>query len=94
MTSSFAAIAFRSSGSGSVAVSPSKMLTGVYQPDSGDIIMDGEKKRFHSVRESMEAGIGMVYQERNLIPMLNGAQNICLGAVAGGSTGLTYTPAS
>ena len=63
-----------------------KMLTGVYQPDSGDIIMDGEKKRFHSVRESMEAGIGMVYQERNLIPMLNGAQNICLGAVAGGST--------
>ncbi len=56
-----------------------KMLTGVYQPDGGSIEIDGKEVRFHNAMESTEAGIGMVYQERNLIGYLTGAQNICFG---------------
>lgn len=56
-----------------------KMLTGVYHPDEGRIFVNGEEKRFASPSESLKAGIGMVYQERNLVGFLTGAQNICLG---------------
>lgn len=56
-----------------------KMLTGVYHPDEGEIYVNGEKKEFASPNESIAAGINMVYQERNLIRMLTGAENICLG---------------
>ena len=57
-----------------------KMLTGIYQPSEGQIIVNGEEKVFRSVADSMKAGIGMVYQERNIIGLLNGAQNICFGS--------------
>lgn len=56
-----------------------KMLTGVYHPDDGEIYVNGEKKVFHSPAESLASGISMVYQERNLVGHLTGAQNICLG---------------
>ena len=59
-----------------------KMITGIYQPDEGAIYLNGEQVHFKNTKESMTAGIGMVYQERNLVPMLTGAQNICLGANA------------
>ncbi len=59
-----------------------KMITGVYQPDDGKIFINGQEVHFKDAKESMDSGIGMVYQERNLVPMLNGAQNICLGANA------------
>ena len=56
-----------------------KMLTGVYHPDGGSIYIDGEKVNFQAPSESLAAGISMVYQERNLVGHLTGAQNICLG---------------
>lgn len=56
-----------------------KMLTGIYQPSEGQIFINGEEKKFNSVADSTEAGISMVYQERNIIGLLNGAQNICFG---------------
>lgn len=56
-----------------------KMLTGVYQPDGGKIFVNGKEVRFHSPRESMAAGIAMVYQERNLVKMMTGAQNVVFG---------------
>lgn len=56
-----------------------KMLTGVYQPDDGRIFKDGREVVFHNAMESRRAGVSMVYQERNLIHYLTGAQNICLG---------------
>lgn len=55
-----------------------KMLTGMYQPDEGQILMNGEQVHFKTVSDSMNAGISMVYQERNLVDMLTGAQNIVL----------------
>ncbi|MDE7035438.1 MAG: ATP-binding cassette domain-containing protein, partial [Eubacteriales bacterium] len=57
-----------------------KMLTGLYQPDSGEIYFMGRKVVFRSTGDAMRAGINMVYQERNLISHLTGAQNIMLGS--------------
>lgn len=56
-----------------------KMLTGVYHPDGGSIFVDGKQVNFTVPAESLSAGISMVYQERNLVGHLTGAQNICLG---------------
>ncbi len=56
-----------------------KMLTGVYSIDDGDMYFEGKKVAYKNTTESMKAGISMVYQERNLVGMLTGAQNICLG---------------
>ena len=56
-----------------------KLLTGLYQPDRGDIIFMGNKVSYRTTTEAMAAGINMVYQERNLNPHLTGAQNIMLG---------------
>ena len=56
-----------------------KMLTGAYKPDDGEIWMNGKKVQFRNTTDSMHAGISMVYQERNLVPLMNGAQNVCLG---------------
>ncbi len=56
-----------------------KMLTGIYQPTEGAIYIHGEEMRFQSPKDSMRAGINMVYQERNLVGMYTAAQNICLG---------------
>ena len=55
-----------------------KMLTGMYQPDEGQILIEGNEVHFHSVAESVKMGISMVYQERNLVELLTGAQNIVL----------------
>lgn len=56
-----------------------KMLTGVYSIDEGDMYFEGKKVSYKNTTESMKAGISMVYQERNLVGMLTGAQNIVLG---------------
>ncbi|MDO4261522.1 MAG: sugar ABC transporter ATP-binding protein [Eubacteriales bacterium] len=56
-----------------------KMLTGVYSIDDGDMYFEGKKVNYKNTTESMKAGISMVYQERNLVGMLTGAQNIVLG---------------
>lgn len=56
-----------------------KMLTGVYHPDGGTIYVNGKAVQFATPAESLASGISMVYQERNLVGHLTGAQNICLG---------------
>jgi len=56
-----------------------KILTGIYKPDEGEITFLDNKVLFNDPAEAREAGIGMVYQERNVIGYLNGAENICLG---------------
>lgn len=55
------------------------MITGIFPPDEGEIIFCGEKVRFTHPYQALAKGIRMVYQERNLIGYLNGAQSICLG---------------
>jgi monosaccharide-transporting ATPase len=56
-----------------------KVLTGVYQPDSGSIVLDGRPIAPRSTQEAQELGISTVYQEVNLCPNLSVAENIFIG---------------
>ncbi len=56
-----------------------KVLTGVDQPDSGRIILDGKEIQAKSPQHAQTLGISTVYQEINLCPNLSVAENILLG---------------
>lgn len=56
-----------------------KVLTGVYQPDGGQIFLNGRPVQFHSPQDSRAAGIEMVYQDLALAGNLHVAGNIFLG---------------
>ncbi len=55
-----------------------KIITGIYRPDAGTLEVEGVVQSFGSPRESLHAGIGIVHQERNLIPKFSVAENITL----------------
>ena len=55
------------------------MLCGVYKPDSGEIYVNGKKKRFSSPRDSIDSGIGMIHQNFKLVANMTAAENIILG---------------
>jgi ribose transport system ATP-binding protein len=56
-----------------------KILSGVYQPDAGTIRYKGKVVSFRDVNQASQAGIGIIYQELNLIPHLSVAANIFIG---------------
>lgn len=56
-----------------------KVIYGAYQPDGGDITVDGRTVRFQNPRQAMDHGIGMVFQEQSLIANLTVMENIFLG---------------
>ena len=56
-----------------------KMLSGAYQPDEGEILVDGEKVEINSAMDAQRLGISTIYQEFNLVPQLTVAENIFLG---------------
>ncbi len=55
------------------------MLSGIYQPDGGSILIDGKKTVFNSPKDSIQARIGMVHQHFKLIDVLTAKENIVLG---------------
>ncbi len=55
------------------------ILTGIYQPDGGEIRMGGVRVRFASAADAIAAGIGMVHQHFKLIRAFTVAENIHLG---------------
>ncbi len=55
------------------------ILYGLYQPDEGEIIINGRKKRINSPLESIQCGIGMVHQHFMLIQNHSVIENIVLG---------------
>ena len=55
------------------------MLSGIYQPDEGEIFKDGAPIYIHSPREAYDYGIGMIHQHYKLIEVFTAAQNIILG---------------
>ncbi|MEU9288549.1 sugar ABC transporter ATP-binding protein [Streptomyces sp. NPDC048275] len=55
-----------------------KVLTGVHTPDAGRIAWRGEEVQLRSPLEATRTGIGVVHQERNLIPDFSVAENITL----------------
>lgn len=56
------------------------ILFGLHQPDEGEILVDGQPVRFHSPRDAVDAGLGMVHQHFMLIPRFTVAENIILGS--------------
>ncbi len=56
-----------------------KVLGGAYQPDAGQVLIKGEPVTFLSPADAQHAGIGVIYQEFNLIPGLTACENIFLG---------------
>src|SRR5438876_2310844 len=57
----------------------SNILTGLYQPDEGEIRLFGEPVHFASPSDAIEAGIGMVHQHFRLVPPFTVAENVVLG---------------
>ncbi|MBV9282159.1 MAG: ATP-binding cassette domain-containing protein, partial [Chloroflexi bacterium] len=55
------------------------VLSGLLQPDEGEIRLKGQAIRFRSPRDAIERGIGMVHQHFMLIPKLTVAENVVLG---------------
>ena len=56
-----------------------KILAGAQPADSGEILIDGKTAAITSPRSAEELGIGMIYQEFNLVRSLNAIDNIVLG---------------
>lgn len=56
-----------------------KVLTGLYQPESGEIYVNGEQVQFRNPEQAKEKGVACVYQELNIIPDCNIVDNIFIG---------------
>lgn len=56
-----------------------KILTGVYQPDSGEITVDGDPVSVPGPRAAQDLGISIIHQELHLMNHLTAAQNIYIG---------------
>ena len=54
------------------------ILYGLYKPDEGEIRSRGQKVSFHSAKDAIDRGIGMVHQHFMLIPVMTVAENIVL----------------
>ena len=57
----------------------SNILTGLYRQDEGEIELWGERVRFHSPRDALDAGICMVHQHFRLVEPFSVAENVVLG---------------
>jgi len=56
-----------------------KCLAGVYQPDGGQVFVDGSPVHIHNTAQAQALGIATIYQEFNLVPQLSVAENVMLG---------------
>lgn len=65
-----------------------KILSGVYKPESGEILINGKPVSFFTTKDAESAGIAIIYQELNLIPQMTVAENIYLGREPKNSLGL------
>ncbi len=57
----------------------SKILTGLYRPDEGEIVLFGRAVEFNSPRDALDAGIAMVHQHFRLVSPFTVAENVVLG---------------
>jgi general nucleoside transport system ATP-binding protein len=55
------------------------ILAGLYQAEEGAIFVEGAPVRFHSPRDAIAAGLGMIHQHFTLVPSLTVTENILLG---------------
>ena len=55
------------------------VLSGLYRPDEGEILIDGKPTRFRDAKDAIRAGIGMVHQHFMLVQVFTVAENVVLG---------------
>jgi len=55
------------------------ILSGIYYPDSGQIMIDGREVQITSPKDAFDLGIGMIHQHFKLVDVLTAAENIVLG---------------
>ncbi|ACQ81191.1 ABC transporter related [Beutenbergia cavernae DSM 12333] len=68
------------------------VLYGLYEPDAGEIVVDGEPARFTGPGDAIAAGIGMVHQHFMLVPVFTVAENVVLGYEPTQAAGLINLP--
>ena len=65
-----------------------KILAGIYEKDAGSIIIDGAETELRSPRQALEMGIVCIHQELSIVPSLDVAHNLLLGAMPKNRLGL------
>jgi simple sugar transport system ATP-binding protein len=63
------------------------ILFGLYRPDEGEILLDGETLRARSPADAIAAGVGMVHQHFMLVPVFTVTENVILGTEPAGRGG-------
>ena len=56
-----------------------KLITGIYQPDSGIMKLNGERLKLHNPNDAYSKGIAIIFQETSLFPELSVLENIFMG---------------
>jgi len=59
-----------------------KILYGLYQPDEGELLIEGAPSRITSPTDAINHGIGMVHQHFMLVPSLTVTENVAMGTVS------------
>ncbi|PAU73970.1 sugar ABC transporter ATP-binding protein [Halomonas salipaludis] len=67
-----------------------KILSGVIQPSSGEILLEGDPVHFASTTEAQHRGISIIHQELSLAPNLNVRDNIFMGRELVGAMGVDF----
>ena len=65
-----------------------RIAYGLYAPDSGEVAVDGEARRFKSPHDAIALGVGMVHQHFMLVEAMTVAENVVLGAEPGNPAAL------
>jgi len=65
-----------------------KILTGIYRPNEGEILLDGKAVTFHGAQDAIDAGVTAIHQETVLFDELSVGENIFLGHAPKGRFGL------
>ena len=78
-----------------------KIICGIYTPDEGEVLLDGEPVHLHSYKDALDHKINLVSQEIQVIPKSTIAENIMLdkieryaGAVPSTGSGSTAMPST
>lgn len=71
-----------------------KILYGLYQPDEGMVLLNGQPINIHSPQDSIAHGIGMIHQHFMLVDTLTVAENVALGLKSAGGIRLDLVTVS
>ena len=80
-------------GNGAGKTTLMNVLYGLYRPDAGQILLNGEPVEIHNPRDALQHGIGMVHQHFLQVESFSVLQNIVLGAIPKGRLTLDLAPA-